>query len=165
MAITTAFCTSAKVDLLFARHDFALTGGSTFKAALIDAAHTGTYGAASTAYANITGASDEASVTGGTTPGGYTAGGNTLTRVDPTSSGTTAYTDFADTTWTLTGTGSVQLAVDGMMIYNDTLTTPTADASVSVHSFTGTPTATGATATFQVVFPTADASNAIIRLA
>jgi len=165
MAVTTAFCTSAKVDLLFARHNFALSGGDTFKAALIDATHTGTYGAASTAYANITGASDEATVTGGTTPGGYTAGGNTLTRVDPTSSGTTAYTDFADTTWTLTGTGAVQLSCDGMMIYNDTLTTPTADAAVSVHAFSGTPTASGSGATFTVQFPTADASNAILRLA
>ena len=166
MAVTTAFCTSAKVDLLFARHNFALSGGATFKAALIAATHTGTYGAASVDYQNITTNSDEAAVTGGTTPSGYTTGGETLTRVDPTSSGTTAYTDFADVTITITAAGGTPtLASDGMMIYNDTITTPNADAAISVHAFAGTPTASGIGATFTIQFPTADASNAILRLA
>lgn len=162
MAITTAFCTSAKVDLLFARHNFALSGGATFKLALIEVGEAGTYGAASTAYANITGNSDEAVVGGGGT--GYTAGGGTLTRVDPTSSGTTAFTDFADLVFTLSG-ASATLASNGCMIYNDTITTPTADAAVSIHAFSGSPSASGEGATFTVQFPTADATNAILRLA
>lgn len=162
MAVSTAMCTSFKVDLLFARHNFALSGGNTFKAALIKTAEAGTYGAASTAYANITGNSDEATVGGGGS--GYTAGGVTLTRVDPTSSGTTAYTDFADAVITLSG-ASATFASNGMMIYNDTLTTPTADASVSIHAFSGSPSASGAGATFTIQFPTPDASNAILRLA
>lgn len=160
MTITTAFCTSAKVDLLAARHNFLLSGGNTFKLALIEIGEAGTYGAASTAYANLSG--DEAAVGGGGS--GYTAGGGTLTRVDPTSTGTTAFTDFADLVFTLSG-GSATLGSNGCMIYNDSLTTPVADASVSVHAFSGSPTASGAGATFTVQFPTADATNAILRLA
>lgn len=162
MAVSTAFCTSAKVDLMFARHNFANSGGNTFKLALIKTSESGTYGAASTAYANITGNSDEATVGGGGS--GYTAGGGSLTRVDPTSSSTTAYTDFADLVFTLSG-ASASLASSGCMIYNDTLTTPVADASVSIHAFSGSPSASGDGATFTIQFPTADASNAILRLA
>ena len=162
MTISTAFCTSAKVDLMFARHNFANSGGATFKLALIKTSESGTYGASSTAYANITGNSDEAAVGGGGS--GYTAGGGTLTRVDPTSSGTTAFTDFADLVFTLSG-ASASLAANGCMIYNDTITTPTADASISVHAFSGSPSASGNGATFTIQFPAADASNAILRLA
>ena len=157
MAISTAFCTSAKVDLFCARHNFLLSGGSTFKLALFTSA--ATLGATTTAYA----ATNEAAVSGGT---GYTAGGGTLTRVDPTSSGTTAFTDFANLVFTLTEvTPTVSLTANGALIYNDTLTTPTADASVSSHAFGADATATGNGATFTVQFPTADASNAILRLA
>lgn len=162
MTISTAFCTSAKVDLFFARHNFANSGGATFKLALIKTGEAGTYGAASTAYANITGNTDEAAVGGGGS--GYTAGGGSLTRVDPTSSGTTAFTDFADLVFTLSG-GSASLSSNGCMIYNDTITTPTADASISVHAFSGSPSASGNGATFTIQFPAADASNAILRLA
>lgn len=163
MTATTAFCTSAKVDLMFARHNFASSGGATFKAALLKVGMTGTYGAASTSYANITGNSDESTVGGGGS--GYPAGGGTLTRVDPTSSGTTAYTDFApDMIFTLSG-GAASLSADGTMIYNDTITTPVADASISVHAFSGSPSASGNGATFTIQFPTPDASNAILRLA
>ncbi len=146
MAITTAVCTSYKVDLLFGRHNFALSGGDTFKIALYTSA--ATLGATTTAYS----ATNEASGTG------YTATGNTLTRVDPTSSGTTAYTDFADTTWS-----TATITARGCLIYNDTLTTPVADASVQVHDFGSDKTSTAADFTIQ--FPTADASNAIIRIA
>lgn len=162
MSVTTAFCSAAKTDLFCARHNFLLSGGNTFKAALIKTSQAGTYGAASTAYANITGNSDEATVGGGGS--GYTAGGGTLTRIDPALSGTTAYVDFADYVWTLSG-ASASLASDGCMIYNDTLTTPVADASVSIHAFSGSPSASGDGATFTIQWPTADASNAILRLA
>lgn len=157
MAITTAFCTSAKVDLLAARHNFLLSGGDAFKLALYTSA--ATLGATTTAYS----ATNEAAVSGGT---GYTAGGGTLTRVDPTSSGTTAFTDFADLVFTLSEvTPTVTLTANGCLIYNDTLTTPVADASFSVHAFGGDATATGDGATFTIQMPAADATNAIIRLA
>lgn len=146
MAITTAICTSFKVDLLFGRHNFALSGGNTFKIALYTSA--ATLGASTTAYT----ATNEVAGTG------YTATGNTLTRVDPTSSGTTAYTDFADTTWS-----TATITARGCLIYNDSLATPVADASVQVHDFGSDQTSTAADFTIQ--FPTADASNAIIRIA
>jgi len=157
MAITTAFCTSAKVDLLAARHNFLLSGGNAFKLAMYDAV--AAFDADTTAYT----ASDEVSVGGGGT--GYTAGGGALTRIDPSNpSGAVAITDFADLVFTLSG-ASATLAAEGCMIYNDDLTTPVADASVSVHSFSGSPSASGDGATFTVQFPAADASNAILRLA
>lgn len=158
MAITTAFCTSAKVDLMKGLTNFLLSGGSTIKLALFKTTVTGTYGAASTNYSNITGNSDEASVGGGGT--GYSAGGSSLTRVDPTSSGTTAFTDFADLVITLSG-ASASLASDGAMIYNST----NSNAAISCHAFSGSPSASGNGATFTVQFPAADSSNAIIRLA
>lgn len=148
MAATTAMCTSFKSELMQALHNFLLTGGNTFKIALIKSGMAGTYGAASTNYSNITGNSDEASGTG------YTAGGATLTRVDPTTSGTTAYTDFADVSWS-----SATISSAAAMIYNTT----SSNRSVSVHDFGGTITSTNGT--FQVTFPTPDASNAILRLA
>jgi hypothetical protein len=156
MAISTAMCTSFKVDLFFGRHNFANSGGNTFKLAMYTSS--ATLGASTTAY----GATNEVSVGGGGT--GYTAGGGSLTRVDPTSSGTTGYTDFADLVFTLSG-ASATLAADGCLIYNDTLTTPVADASVSTHAFSGSPSASGDGATFTIQFPTADATNAILRIA
>jgi hypothetical protein len=146
MAIVTAICTSYKVDLMFGRHSFAASGGDTFKIALYTSA--ADLGAATTAY----------STTNEVTGTGYTAGGNTLTNVDPTSSGTTAYTDFADTTWSAS-----TITARGCLIYNDSLTTPVVDASVQVHDF-GSDQSSSA-GDFTIQFPTADASNAIIRLA
>jgi hypothetical protein len=146
MAITTAICTSYKVDLLYGRHNFAASGGNTFKIALYTSA--ATLDATTTAYT----ATNEVSGTG------YTATGNTLTNVNPTSSGTTAYTDFADSTWSTS-----TITARGCLIYNDSATTPVADASVQVHDFGTDKTSTAADFTIQ--FPTADASNAIIRIA
>ena len=83
------------------------------------------------------------------------AGGNTLTRVDPTSSGTTAFTDFADTTW-----ASSTITARGAMIYNDTAA---GNPAVVILDFGSDKTSTNGD--FTVVFPTADASNAIIRIA
>jgi hypothetical protein len=158
MAITTAFCNSAKAEMMQAVHNLS-NGGNTIRAALIRDGHTGTYGAASTSYTNITSSSDESSVGGGGT--GYTAGGLALSNVTPTLSGSTAVADFADATWTLSG-ASATLAADGVMLYNDTAA---GDPALSVHAFTGDPSASGDGATFTITWPAADASNAIIRLA
>lgn len=149
MAATTAMCTSFKVELMKALHNFLLTGGSTFKLALIKSGMAGTYGAASTNYSNITSNSDEPA-----NSGTYAAGGATLTRVDPTSSGTTAFTDFADVSFT-----SATLSAAACMIYNFT----NSNSSVSIHDFGGTVASTAGT--FSITFPTPDASNAILRLA
>lgn len=146
MAITQAVATSFKVDLLCARHNFLLSGGNTFKIALYTSS--ATLSAATTAYS----ATNEVSGTG------YTATGNTLTRVDPTSSGTTAYTDFADSTWSTS-----TITARGAVIYNDSATTPVADCAVVILDFGSDKTSSAGD--FTVVFPTADSSSAIIRIA
>lgn len=157
MPIVTGFCYSAKADFLAGRHNMMLSGGDTFKAALYTTA--ATLGVATTAYS----ATNEAAITNSGT--GYSAGGGTLTRIDPAVNGTSGVADFADFTWTLTQVSGVPaLTGAGILIYNDTLTTPVADASVSVHSFTEA-TASGNGATFQIVFPAATAGNAIIEIA
>lgn len=149
MAATTAMCTSFKKELLEAKHNFLNSGGSTFKVALIKNSMSGTYGAATTNYSDVTGNSDE--VANGS---GYTTGGATLTRVDPSASGTTALTDFADVTWS-----TASFTAAACLIYN----TSQSDRAVSVHDFGGNKTASGGD--FNLTFPTADASNAILRLA
>jgi hypothetical protein len=142
VAITQAMCTSFKTQLLTGTHDFTNGTGDTFKVALFTSA--ATLDASTTAYST----SNEASGTG------YTAGGNTLTNVTPTSSGTTAFTDFADTTWS-----TASITARGALIYNST----EADAAVVVLDFGADKTSTAGDFTIQ--FPTADASNAIIRIA
>jgi len=142
MAITQAVCTSFKQELLTATHDFTNGTGDAFKIALFTSS--ATLGASTTAYST----SNE--VVGS----GYTAGGNTLTNVTPTSSGTTAFTDFADTTWS-----SATITARGALIYNST----DADKAVVVLDFGSDQTSTAGDFTIQ--FPTADASNAIIRIA
>tara|TARA_R110002074_G_scaffold330087_1_gene500628 strand:+ start:100 stop:534 length:435 start_codon:yes stop_codon:yes gene_type:complete len=136
-------CTSFKKELLEAVHNFKNSGGSTFKIALYT--NSASFNAATTAYTT----SNEITGTG------YTAGGNTLTRVDPTSSGTTAFTDFADTTWS-----SSTITARGALIYNDSAS---GDPAVAVLDFGADKTSTNGD--FTVVFPTANASNAIIRIA
>lgn len=136
-------CTSFKKELLDALHNFQLSGGDTFKIALYD--NNASFTAATTAYT----ATDEVTGTG------YTAGGNTLTRIDPTSSGTTAFTDFADTTWS-----SSTITARGALIYNSTAA---GNPAVVVLDFGADKTSTNGD--FTVVFPTADATNAIIRIA
>jgi len=143
MAISQAMCTSFKTELLTGTHDFTNSTGNTFKIALYTSS--ATLDATTTAYS----ATNEVSGTG------YTATGNTLTNVTPTSSGTTAYTDFADTTW-----ASATITANGALIYNDTAT---GDPAVAVLAFGGDKTSTNGDFTIQ--FPTADASNAIIRIA
>lgn len=145
MAITTALCTSFKVELFRGIHDFRTTGDS-FKMALYTSS--ASLAAGTTAYT----ATDE--VPSG---GGYTTTGKVLTNIDPTSSGTTAFCDFADVSWT-----SATFTARGALIYNDTETTPVADPAVSSHDFGGNQTVSSGT--FSIVFPAADASNAIIRI-
>jgi len=126
--------------------------GDTWKAALIKVAAAGTYGASSTNYTDVTGNTDETSGTG------YTAGGNSLTNVSPTTSGTTAFVDFADTSWTTASFSTI-----GCVIYNNNRRGPVATRAASFHDFAGTQTVT--VGTFTLVFPTPDSTNAILRLA
>ena len=142
MAISQAMCTSFKQELLEAVHNFKNSGGDTFKIALYTSS--ASLGAGTTAYTT----SNEVSGTG------YTAGGNTLTRVDPSSSGTTALTDFANSTWS-----SSSITARGALIYNDT----DSDKAVAVLDFGADKVSSGGD--FTISFPAADASNAIIRIA
>jgi hypothetical protein len=137
-------CTSFKVQLMQAVHNFTNGTGNTFKLALYD--NSASFTAATTAYT----ATNEVAASGT-----YTAGGGTLTNVTPTSSGTTAFTDFNDLSFT-----SATITAFGALIYNDTAA---GDPTVCVLDFGGAKTSTSGT--FTIVFPTADASNAIIRIA
>lgn len=142
MAISQAMCTSFKVELLTGTHNFTASTGDVFKIALYTSS--ATLGASTTAYTT----SNEVVGTG------YTAGGNTLTNVTPTSSGTTAFTDFADTTWS-----TATITANGALIYNSSKS----NKAVAVLAFGADKTSTAGD--FTIVFPAADASNAIIRLA
>lgn len=147
MAITSALCTSFKKELLERKHDFNTTSGHTFKIALYTSS--ATLGASTTNYTT----SNEVAGTG------YTAGGIALTNIDPTSSGTTAFIDFADATWT-----SATITAAGALIYNTTTDGGAATTNaVAVISFGGDKTSTNGD--FVIQFPAADASNAIVRIA
>jgi hypothetical protein len=142
-------CTSFKKELLYGVHDFDLANGDTFKIALYD--NNASFTAATTAYTT----SNEVSGTG------YSAGGGALTNVDPTSSGTTALTDFQDETFS-----TATITARGALIYNTTPNTTSlsvTNPTVVVLDFGGDKTSTAGD--FTIVFPTADASNAIIRIA
>ena len=145
MAITTAMCTSFKSELLGGTHDL---DTHSIKLALIKATPTGTYGTATTNYSDVTGNSDEATGTG------YTAGGQVLDSVTISTDGTTAIVDIADEVFT-----SSTISADGCIIYNASAS----NAAIAVIDFNGTKTSTNGDYTIQ--FPTADASNAIIRIA
>jgi|TARA_B110000977_G_scaffold87736_1_gene116692 hypothetical protein len=142
-------CTSFKKELLYGAHDFDASSGDTFKIALYT--NSATLNASTTAYATT----NEVSGTN------YSAGGQALTPVDPTSSGTTALTDFTDETWS-----NATITARGALIYNTTPNTTSislTNPAVIVLDFGGDKTSTAGN--FTVVFPTADASNAIIRIA
>jgi hypothetical protein len=148
MAFTGNFmATSFKQQLLEAVHDFRLTGGDTFKLALYT--NSASFTAATTAYT----ATNEVG-----NSGSYAAGGGTLTRINPTVSGTTAFTDFADLTFT-----SATITARGALIYNSTPTHTYTNPVAVVLDFGSDKTSTSGD--FTIVFPTADASNAIIRIA
>lgn len=146
MAITQAMCTSFKDQILEAVHDFRSSGGDVFKLALYSSA--ATLGATTTAYTS----SDEVA-----NSGTYAAGGGNLTNISPTTSGTTAFTDFDDISFT-----SATINARGALIYNSTPTHTFTNPSVAVLDFGGDKISTAGTFTIQ--FPTADASNAIIRI-
>ena len=149
MAITQAMATSFKVEILNGIHAFGTTvtrGATTpdtFKIALYTSS--ATLDSTTTVYSTT----NEVASTGG-----YTAGGNTLTTVAPTSSGTTAFLDFNDTTWS-----SSTITANGALIYNSTQS----NKAVAVLAFGSDKSSSGGSFTIQ--FPTADASNAIIRIA
>ena len=145
MAITSAICTSFKVELLKGVHNFTATTGNTFKIALYDS--DATLGASTTAFST----SEEITNTSGTA---YTAGGATLTSVTPVLDSSTAVCDFADVSFS-----SASFTANGCLIYNSSQS----DKAVAVIAFGGDKTVTSGTFTIQ--FPTADASNAIIRIA
>ena len=151
MAIAQAMCTSFKKELLEGVHNFKNSGGDTFKLALYaegsggKSSTTATLGATTTAF----------TTTGEVASSGtYATGGGSLTRVDPTTSGTTAFTDFNDLSFT-----TATITAMGALIYNST----NSNKAVCVLDFTSNKTSTSGTFTIQ--FPTADASNAIIRIA
>jgi hypothetical protein len=148
MAITQAMCTSFKVELLNGIHAFGTTvaRGDTTADSMYIALYTSSAAldATTTAY----------SVTNEVSGTGYVAGGNALTAVAPTSSGTTAFTDFNDTTWS-----TATITARGALIYNSTQS----DKAVAVLDFGADKTSTAGD--FTIVFPTADSSNAIIRIA
>lgn len=148
MAFTGNFmCTSFKQELLTGSHNFTASTGHTFKLAMYD--NNASFTAATTAY----------TTTNEVTGSGYTAGGGTLTNVTPTTSGTTALTDFDDLTFT-----TATVTARGALIYNTTTAggSSTTD-TVVVLDFGSNKTSTAGDFTIQ--FPAADASNAIIRIA
>ena len=143
MAITQSLCTSFKVDLLSGTQNFVSGTGNTYKMALYTSS--ATLGPTTTAYTT----SSEVVGTG------YTAGGNTLSvSTSPTSSGTTAYLSFTDTSWT-----SATFTCRGALIYNST----NSNKAVAVFDFGSDKQVVGGT--FTITFPTADSTSAVIRIA
>lgn len=142
MAFTGNYlCTSFKKEVLEGLHDFNV-GANTYKLALYD--NNASFTAATTVYT----ATNEVSGTG------YSAGGGTLTNIDPTTSGTTAFIDFADLTFS-----TATITARGALIYNST----NGNRTVCVLDFGSDKTSTAGD--FTIVFPTADANNAIVRIA
>ena len=161
MAITTAFPTSAKKELLTGTHDYgdvsnSPIAGNTFMLALIAASAAGTYGAGSTNYSELNDSSpeEEAKDTSGSSPLGYKPGGGALTNVGATTNSTSGIVDFADITFS-----AVTISADGCMIYNSSAS----NEAVGVYDFGATKTASGGD--FLVQFPAAAAGTAVIELA
>ena len=141
MAITQTLTTSFKKELFEAVHNFT---SHTIKIALYDS--TATLNADTTTYSD----GDTGQVANGN---GYTTGGNTLTKVAPASSGTTAFIDFSDTTWT-----SSTFTARGALIYNSSASNKT----IAVLDFGSDKTTSNST--FTVTFPAGDSTNAIVRI-
>lgn len=144
MAITTAFPTRTKRDLLRGLHQLLASGGDSVKVALF--ASTATLGASTTAYASTN------EVANGN---GYTTGGAACTIVDPAESGTTALLDYNDVTWS-----AASFTARGCQFYNDT---ESGDPTLTIHDFGADKTASAGD--FVLQMPAADASNAVMRLA
>jgi len=141
MAISSTLTTSFKKELLLGNHNFA-TNGDAFKLALYTSS--ATLGATTTSF----------TTTGQASGTNYSSGGGTLTKVAPTSSGTTAFTDFGDLTFS-----TATVTARGCMIYNSS----DSNKSVATIDFGGDKTSTAGD--FTIVFPAAAASTAIIRIA
>ena len=136
-------CTSFKKELLQGVHNFSATNGDTFKLALYT--NSASFTAATTAYTN----------TNEVAPSGtYVAGGGVLTNIDPNSSGTTAFVDFQDLSFT-----SATITAYGALIYNDSVA---GKPAVAVLDFGGAKTSTNGT--FQIIFPAPTADAAIIKI-
>ena len=146
MAISTALCSSFKQELLQGVHNFS---SHTFKLALIKASESGTYGAASTNYSNITGNSDEQGNTGT-----YSAGCATLTGTTINLTNTTAHIDFNNPQFT-----SATIDANGCMIYNSSAS----NKAVCVISFGSTQSSDNGT--FTITMPADGESTSIIRVA
>ena len=145
MAISQAMCTSFKVQILSGAQNFNTGTTKVYKIALFTSSET--LGAGTTTYSGST----TGEVANG---GGYTTGGKTLVVSQvPTSTGTTAFIDFSDVTWT-----SSTITARGALIYNST-----DDTAVAALDFGSDKTSTDGD--FTIIFPTADATNAIIRIA
>lgn len=142
MAITQAVCNSFKTEILRGVHDFTASTGDTFKIALYSSS--ATLDASTTAYS----ATNEVSGTG------YSAGGATLTSVTPALSSSTAVCDFSDVTWS-----TATITARGALIYNSS----ESNKAVAVYDFGSDKSSTAAD--FTLVFPAADASNAVLRIA
>lgn len=141
--------TSFKKQILEGAHDFRASGGDTFYMALYT--NSATLDASTTAYTT----SGETTNTSGSA---YVAGGQALSNVNPTTSGTTAFTDFADEVWT-----TASFTARGAMIYNTTPAHTYTNPSVLILDFGSDKTASAGD--FTVIFPTASASDAILRIA
>ena len=145
MTISSAVCNSFKQEILVGTHNFTASSGNAFKIALYTSS--ASLGAGTTAYSS----SNEISNTSGSA---YSAGGKVIVSVTPALSTDTACCDFADISYT-----SASFTANGCLIYNDT----NADRAVCAVAFGSDKTVTSGTFTIQ--FPTADASNAILRIA
>ena len=156
MAHTQAVATSFKSELLQGIHNFhnGSGGGTSTTTGTGHPVKIALYTSSSTMSASTTAYSTTNEVSGTN----YTAGGNTLTNVDPSTSGTTALTDFSDSTWS-----SATITANGALIYNSSTTAGSANRAVVVLAFGGDKTSTAGD--FTIEFPAADASNAIIRIA
>jgi hypothetical protein len=151
MAIAQAMCTAFKSEVLQATHNFKASGGNSFKIALYaeggggKSSTTATLGASTTVF----------TTTGEVASSGtYVTGGLALTNIDPTTDGTTGFTDFSDKSFT-----TATITAMGAMIYNDT----NSDKAVCILDFSSNKTSTAGT--FTITFPAAAASTAIIRIA
>jgi len=145
MAFTSNFMpTSFKVEILKGVHNFSTGSGQTFRLALYN--DSATFNASTTAYVTTNEVANS---------GTYAKGGGALTKITPTSSGTTALTDFADLSFT-----TATITAYGALIYNDTAT---GNPAVAVLAFGGPKASTAGT--FTIVFPAATATGAIIRIA
>ena len=152
MAITSAICNSFKTEVLQALHNFTASSGNSFKLALYTSS--ATLNKSTTAYATNPGGGSDTEITN-TSGSAYSAKGKALTSVTPALSTDTACCDFADVSWT-----SASFTANGCLIFNDSAT---GDPAVCAIAFGGDKTVSSGTFTIQ--FPTADASNAILRIA